>query len=56
MRAAYPELPWREIADTRNRLLHEYFDVDMAIVAAIVQDDLPSLLAQIEDILGRMQP
>jgi uncharacterized protein with HEPN domain len=52
LKTRYPEVPWREVADTRNRLLHEYFDVDMEIVAAIVRDDLPLLLQHIEHILS----
>ncbi|WP_243455128.1 HepT-like ribonuclease domain-containing protein [Meiothermus sp. CFH 77666] len=47
----HSEVPWREIADTRNRLIHQYFDVDMEIVSAIVQADLPDLLQKIEGIL-----
>lgn len=29
---AYPDFPWRQIAATRNRLIHGYFDVDPDIV------------------------
>ena len=32
---ANPEVPWREIASTRNRLIHGYFAVDLDIVWAI---------------------
>ncbi len=38
-----PEIPWREIADFRNVLAHEYWDVDMEIVWEAVQQDIPSL-------------
>lgn len=24
----YPEIPWRNIQDTRNKLIHEYFEVN----------------------------
>ena len=52
----YPDVHWREIAATRNRLIHEYFDVDMEVVAAIVERDLPLLLPRLEQILEEMGP
>ncbi len=47
---AYPEVPWREIAATRNRLIHGYFSVDLDILWAIIQKDLPPLVNQLETI------
>jgi len=41
----------REMAGLRNKLIHEYFDVDMEIVAAIVEDELPALAKKLEDLL-----
>ena len=46
--ARFPEVPWRDIADTRNRIIHQYFDVDYAIVEAIIRDDLLPLIGQLE--------
>jgi len=37
------EIPWREIADFRNVLAHEYWDVDLAIVWKTVQEDVRAL-------------
>jgi uncharacterized protein with HEPN domain len=37
-------VPWRAIKAMRNRLAHEYFQVDSAIVWATVNDDLPDVL------------
>lgn len=47
----YQTIPWREIAGTRNRLIHGYFDIDFDIVWKIVSADIPSLITQLEDIL-----
>lgn len=36
----------------RNRLVHAYFDIDADIVWATVNEDLPGLVAAIEEALG----
>ncbi len=54
IRERHPGVPWRDIAATRNRVIHRYFDVDMRIVEAIVRDDLPTLMGQLEVILKEM--
>ena len=55
LRGRYPEIPWRDIGDTRNRVIHQYFDVDMEIVEAIVRNDLPPLAERLEAILREME-
>lgn len=50
-RQGLPKIPWRQIAGTRDRLIHGYFDVDLDIVWAIVKNDLPDLIAELELIL-----
>lgn len=47
----YSDVPWREIAGIRNRLIHGYFDVDLNIVWQIIQTDLPPLIENIKYIL-----
>ena len=36
-------IPWRQIAGTRDRLIHAYFKVDLDAVWAMVEHDLPTL-------------
>jgi len=50
-RRDYPAIPWSQIAGTRDRLIHGYFDVDLDIVWKIISVDLPALISQLEKIL-----
>jgi uncharacterized protein with HEPN domain len=47
----YPEIPWAQLVGLRNRLIHGYFLVDYGIVWEIVQDELPQLRRELEQIM-----
>jgi uncharacterized protein with HEPN domain len=49
---AHPMLPWIEMRGMRNKMIHNYFDVDIDIVWGTVKQDLPALKKQIEHILN----
>ncbi len=51
LKAQYQGVPWREIKDFRNILIHEYFGVDLRIVWNAIHQDLPSLLKATTEIL-----
>lgn len=40
---AYSQLPWIEMRGMRNKMIHDYFDVDVNVVWNTVRDDLPRL-------------
>ncbi len=46
----YSHIPWKEIAGTRNRLIHSYFGVNIDIVWEIATIDIPKLRTRIEEI------
>ena len=46
-KAAQPEIAWSGITGMRNRIIHEYFDVDLGIVWSSIQADIPSLVRQL---------
>lgn len=50
VRLKYIEIPWKEIIGTRNKVLHEYFGIDEKILWKTIQEDLPLLKEQIENI------
>ena len=45
-------IPWNEIIGLRNRLIHGYDAVDLSILWDIIQEDLPPLIDNLEQILG----
>jgi uncharacterized protein with HEPN domain len=52
-RNEYPERPWSAIIAMRNRLIHAYFDVDLDRVWDTITDDLPPLIASLEEVLAK---
>ncbi len=51
LRSRHPDVPWRDVSDLRNRLIHGYDTVNFDILWAIVHDDLPPVIEQLESIL-----
>ena len=49
--SAHPEIPWRKIVDQRNVLVHEYADVEHALIWDLVQRHLPILIEQLEPLI-----
>lgn len=47
VRSAHPEVPWRMIIATRNRLIHGYLGIDDDTVWSIIQEDVPELLERL---------
>ncbi len=46
----HPNLPWKDIANMRNKLIHEYFAVDLAIIWKTIENDLPILKQVVKSI------
>ena len=44
-------IPWRDIVDTRNSLIHHYFGIDEDVVWEIVTVHIPALLPQLHALL-----
>ncbi len=50
IRRANPQIPWRLVIATRNRLIHGYLGIDNDTLWSIVQTDIPSLLPQLRQL------
>jgi uncharacterized protein with HEPN domain len=46
-RARHPEIEWRKIIGLRNRIVHDYFNIDVEIVWEIIKKDLPNLKSKL---------
>ncbi len=44
---AYPEIPWRQIVATRNRLIHAHLGIDNDTLWSIVASDVVALLLEL---------
>ena len=54
-RAAHPEIPWREMNDIRNVLIHNYEGADPALVWGIVDREIPTMLAAVRRLVAEEQ-
>lgn len=51
----HKEIEWKDIAGTRDKMIHHYFGIDINIVWDIVKKDLPILKKQIQQILESLK-
>lgn len=49
---AHPETPRKMVKGMRNYIVHEYFQIDTAVVWDVVNRELPILQKQIENYLS----
>lgn len=46
----YNEIPWKEIAGMRDKLVHDYLGVDVIVVWKTIKEDIPTLERQIKEL------
>lgn len=47
----YPEIPWRLMGDMRNVVTHEYFQVRLKLIWQGINNDIPLLIEQLQNLL-----
>ena len=51
-RAQHVDVQWRAMAGIRDRLIHDYFGVDLDLVWDVLQNKIPELRSQVQRILA----
>jgi len=46
----YPNIPWKQMAGMRDKLIHEYFGVDKEMLWQVIQRHIPNILPLIKEI------
>jgi uncharacterized protein with HEPN domain len=49
-RDRYPQIPWKQIVGMRNRIVHDYMNIDADIVWEVAIRNVPALVTQLETI------
>lgn len=55
LRKQHRNIPWKNIAGMRDKLIHDYFGVDLDAVWKTTQEDLPSLQVRVIEILASFE-
>jgi uncharacterized protein with HEPN domain len=52
IKSRQPQIPWKQIAGLRDKVIHDYFGVNLAIVWEVVDRDLPELEVAVAALLS----
>ncbi len=55
IRKTYPKIPWKSMAGMRNKVIHQYFGVDLKVIWETVKHRIPEIKPQFEEILKDLQ-
>lgn len=51
----YPNIPWHKIRGLRNKIVHNYDQIDYTIIWNILQNEIPKLINQVEEIFDEVE-
>ncbi|MBU0702218.1 DUF86 domain-containing protein [bacterium] len=52
LREKYPQIPWKRMAGMRDKLIHEYWSIDLEIVWEVITNELPPIEPLIQKVLN----
>ena len=55
IRDRYKDIPWRDMAGMRDKLIHDYFGVDVEVLWKTIEQDIPLLRALISEIIKELK-
>lgn len=54
-KAGHPEIPWKQIARMRDKVIHHYFGLDLELVWGVVEQHIQPLKASVEKIRAKIE-
>jgi len=51
VKVKHPEIPWKEMTGMRDKMIHDYFGVDLSVVWDTVKVDIPKIKPLIKKII-----
>lgn len=55
LRNKYPSIPWKKMAGMRDKLIHEYFGVDLEIIWMVIKKDIPSIKPMVKQLFDEIK-
>lgn len=55
LRSKYPNIPWQQMIDLRNRMIHAYFNIEYQIIWEIVKYDIPNVKQDVKCVLEAIE-
>jgi uncharacterized protein with HEPN domain len=55
IKSKYSEVPWKEMAGMRDKLVHAYFGIDAAVLWETITKRIPDLKSQIQEIIKDLE-
>ena len=55
-RQEHPEIPWSSIIGQRNVIAHQYDDINLQQLWAVITSDIPTLISQLEPLIPPLPP
>jgi uncharacterized protein with HEPN domain len=54
LKKKYPHVPWRQISGMRDKLVHEYFGINIKVVWRTITEDIPPLKPAVAEIIKKL--